>query len=961
MSDTVWAILGIEPTQNKREIRKAYAEQSKLHHPEEEPEVFARLNQAYQEALRYASSGVNDQYQAAIIDIDSPASGGENILLSRLQREEERKAEESLAGEALQELIAIFEDENRRNKANVWKEFFLSECFLREQQEETFGRGLLWYLQKQTIEEMDKLPVYFLGELMIAYGVFTENAGKISGDCYPREAAAYLQSIQNGSMQLMKLGMVVNKSQNRARAYSNADYLRMCSLNRQGYLTEKERQTWEPILAHGGWRSLYSVLNGKTAQERSERILSLYAYWIRTENVPKCVCQYIYKEYELKDPKMYSVNARPLCMELRQAILERYPEIGENGEEHEKEQMLKRWYAELMNIVSDHWLENGKVSFEESETIKIRVAALFEQMNWDTIKWEEALFHKIYSYLTEKETIPESLALRLIEFYGKEVLKGTLSVNSDQVIILVEWLLRSMSIQREMAEKDYRYVYSYEKTDIADIGDDNKEFWAYFLMRGFGTRYADIVGSVLRKGDYVRENRLYLPAYIKTMCQASVEWQKLFTGFDEKENTIHKPKSLSFTIPDGRELRAEFHLHYVVYFLDGCPVIEPALTFQELLRAARIIKKTEEFFCLLAVTAIEEEEREAAGLEIEKWLNRLPLCPAIVPVAAKLLAVDNDLGEVVEESSDKGAIQAVYYEEQERICCRAVVYRREVKLYHQTDFGWKEVELSAEEWQWTDEMTLEAEKQFALKKLQSLMMPKPVKIDSFSLEGMNNRQKASCIIEALKQQEKYRVREERKTPVVPELWWEEKEAWMKIMRIEPEGEYDEVSMDGVLEEEKQKYEKIGDVIKDFYGKDGGWMTESYCVLHYGSQDKNCFQRIFYSAMDPYGFAIEEQSKEFAGIFHMRTAELDSKIKETHRILGRFGWGESYSKKRTFAPLAFAVGESGTFYGFDLRMKLHKEKGLSGLMEKMFDFSYVTSIDIYAGALRISPFDNRLEY
>lgn len=45
MSD--WEILGIEPTKDKNVVRKAYAEKSKMYHPETHPEEFKRLYNAY--------------------------------------------------------------------------------------------------------------------------------------------------------------------------------------------------------------------------------------------------------------------------------------------------------------------------------------------------------------------------------------------------------------------------------------------------------------------------------------------------------------------------------------------------------------------------------------------------------------------------------------------------------------------------------------------------------------------------------------------------------------------------------------------------------------------------------------------------------------------------------------------------------------------------------------------------
>lgn len=50
----VWDILQIEPTDDKRVIKKAYARRSREIHPEEKPEEFKQLYEAYQSALKYA-------------------------------------------------------------------------------------------------------------------------------------------------------------------------------------------------------------------------------------------------------------------------------------------------------------------------------------------------------------------------------------------------------------------------------------------------------------------------------------------------------------------------------------------------------------------------------------------------------------------------------------------------------------------------------------------------------------------------------------------------------------------------------------------------------------------------------------------------------------------------------------------------------------------------------------------
>ena len=46
-----WDVLGIEPTQDKKEIKKAYARLLKQYHPEENPEEFKQIQAAYQQCL----------------------------------------------------------------------------------------------------------------------------------------------------------------------------------------------------------------------------------------------------------------------------------------------------------------------------------------------------------------------------------------------------------------------------------------------------------------------------------------------------------------------------------------------------------------------------------------------------------------------------------------------------------------------------------------------------------------------------------------------------------------------------------------------------------------------------------------------------------------------------------------------------------------------------------------------
>lgn len=63
-----WEILGMEPTHDVKLIRRRYAELVRLYHPEDQPEIYQQIVEAYQSALREARSNRIDQESDTRID-----------------------------------------------------------------------------------------------------------------------------------------------------------------------------------------------------------------------------------------------------------------------------------------------------------------------------------------------------------------------------------------------------------------------------------------------------------------------------------------------------------------------------------------------------------------------------------------------------------------------------------------------------------------------------------------------------------------------------------------------------------------------------------------------------------------------------------------------------------------------------------------------------------------------------
>ena len=81
-----WSILGIQPTNNLKDIKRAYAKQSKVYHPEDDPENFQRLQKAFQEALAWQKSHSENEDMDAVIG-HKQADGSVVSLVSASQLE----------------------------------------------------------------------------------------------------------------------------------------------------------------------------------------------------------------------------------------------------------------------------------------------------------------------------------------------------------------------------------------------------------------------------------------------------------------------------------------------------------------------------------------------------------------------------------------------------------------------------------------------------------------------------------------------------------------------------------------------------------------------------------------------------------------------------------------------------------------------------------------------------------
>lgn len=108
MTANYWEVLGIEPTRDRGAIKRAYAKQSQTCHPEENPEAFQLLQEAYQQALAWLRSDdarFSNSWQPLVSDedwVELPAqssaeafseSGKASVFTAQSAKEQEEKDE----------------------------------------------------------------------------------------------------------------------------------------------------------------------------------------------------------------------------------------------------------------------------------------------------------------------------------------------------------------------------------------------------------------------------------------------------------------------------------------------------------------------------------------------------------------------------------------------------------------------------------------------------------------------------------------------------------------------------------------------------------------------------------------------------------------------------------------------------------------------------------------------------
>lgn len=780
---------------------------------------------------------------------------------------------------ALKELIVLFEDPKSAKGNKVWAEFFLSDIFLQEYFAEEFAESLDFYLEHQTIYACEELPQGFLVEWAIAYAMLTE----ADGCMYPTDNIPMCKVVakhwnrQDEMWRLQRGCRMLVKIENHIRLKAFSDYVALRMMENQGRLIQENESQWREILWHATPHRLYGVsrITGKNAN--SIILLQLLTYWFSKEEAPLFLAEKIYQEYNLKGNEKSSYYS--IYKELKEVILQRFPDI----ESEDVQEAIKEWASRLMAL-SAAYAARVDIQFEpENEEETTEMEKMFAEEVWKQ-HWNHTFMMEWLVWKLKFQNMPLTIAQHLYETYN-------LPEGVDNYY------------RMELRDHSMKAIVDYQK----NIDKKGSLFWEYFFQRGFGVCSIEI--AALGEGQQAKElkrcikdDRLYLPAYMKSMYQLDVESQKEYLGYGSDN-----PKCYEFALANGDVIKAEYYLHFVAYYRNDQRVYKPYLTYSALEDYEKEITVPEEFFFLLALTIITEADRGAARELILKWMPKTMLVESTFSMIADCIVQNNAL----ERSSEKCRIS-----ETEEMCLMVQRTEQGLELYEYTEKGWLAKDFRGGiDWK---KLELEAV-------LKAHMKPVPKLIEAFEMKGLSVEEKAKVVWDCLMLYAKHDKGAGLSEPFLP-----------------------------------PKYPMLHKV----FGEGGmGWLTDSFVVLYFELTPNDIFRQVLYITVEDRGCGpVYLRNNRSWDNIHLKDVQnrIRKRKPEQFRLRGSI-IREEYPEQQSSIIEPILFGESGLMYGCYSMAKVCETESAFELLSKMLELKKVVRCEVYEGKMLVSNQSGQLEY
>ena len=591
----IWTVLGIHPTEDVSAIKRAYAERAKACHPEEDPEGFLHLRQAYQAALNCAEGEQKDPV-FSLAEPEEEERNPEEEQGWSLREPEEDGSNPYEGGEAITKFLELHTGKQRKNPV-MWMNYVTSDAFLDAAWDPRFTALLL---RKVREVQADFPPNR---ECMTWLNVAYQFSGK--------EARSF-DGIQD-ILQIAALGPAPKtpKGNEFAILQSFLDYRHLYSLADAGRWDQEAIEAFRMIL--GRYSSAY--IRERCEQrvtpdcERHPAGVRVFLHFFRREDLPDTLFREAWQKLNLKSAVMG--RAKVLYGPLRELAVQRVPGIDGEAPPVNFLQLNRNLDAYLKRLKANPETEpeESRTFFESPEMQQaLPVPRFLEQQLLTYSPWR-------------REGMGEGLVRRILDYYrahtdiprASEVISG---LEGDlRLCEAKRWSREDGAADPEGIPDSVRMTLSY------------RPFFRWWLNTAFYTAQDPETGTPL-----LEHLEKYLP------YQAA--WSRRFALREDGT-----PRTVAAAMGTVEFDCYPMHLEYRV---NGKPVYRPCLTWEQTVR-----ESGDWFALLLPITVTSYRCFNEVSQEIFRRLAYFPLPESDRTLIARCLAghvcclrPDGETGEV---------------------------------------------------------------------------------------------------------------------------------------------------------------------------------------------------------------------------------------------------------------------------------------------------------------------------
>ncbi len=582
-----WNLLDIEPTQDISAIKRAYAKKARTCHPEEDPEGFLELREAYQAALDYAEGNTGTPEPAIEPDGGEADDKGWNLCDHPPVQEEGPNPYEN--HEAVQKFLELYTGKQRKNPA-LWLDYFTSDIFLNVAWERRFTALLLEYVTQ--LEAEYPVPRAFLNWLCVAYQFSVIRAEYLNPD--GSERTEFQFQIQKDAQfdgqefvfEIATKGPAPKQKKNNELAlfYSFTEYHCLIRMAEHNIWSEEDVGLFSQIIG----RYAASYITDKCRQspdmdyERHPAGLRLMSHFFRREGLPEELYRIAWQKLDLKTALMG--RAKILYGTMRDLVLERFPELA--GEQKTNYSKLRTDFLNYAVSTCKHKGENARATPGDIQ----RTDAFFAREDFQKALSDRRMVEEELLHTWVSETCCDYYLQRIIQFYTEHEAAPC----AQQVIDRAREMLKAQALADRLRRD--------RETEASEgaVTVRSAPFFRHWLNTGFYQARDPETGRRLL--DYLNSELPYLP-----------EWSRKL--LEEAKKGI-APKIFTCAI-DGDTIEVRFHLRYQEFLLNQTPVYRPCIPWE---RVAPL-RDLNAFFFLLPISVTTYDQYEPVKKELMRRLT----------------------------------------------------------------------------------------------------------------------------------------------------------------------------------------------------------------------------------------------------------------------------------------------------------------------------------------------------